>query len=185
MKYTENNFQGFIAIKPSIVYSGNIFDLSAADRRCSLDKLISTPDITTACDPRQTKFPGGLSCTDMLQFSKCVPCLSSAGLTMALSCLPSPPTRRPLPGPTAGSTVRFWVWHGSGSGTHVPGRALLQDEGAVPALAAPSTFAAPEGGERARNWLEDSGQRFLNSEFGRQMEEEWFLQYCVLRCIYS
>lgn len=52
MKYTENNFQAFIAIEPSIVYSGDTFDLSATDRRCSLDKLISTPDITTDCGPR-------------------------------------------------------------------------------------------------------------------------------------
>lgn len=59
MKYTENNVQAFIAIKPSVVYSGDIFDLSTTDRRCSLDKLISTPDITSACDPRlPNKIPG-------------------------------------------------------------------------------------------------------------------------------
>lgn len=181
MKHAENNFQAFIPIKPSMVYSRDIFDHSMTDQRCSLDKVILTPDIITAYD---SCLPNNIH--SKLELHRYVSFLQ-VDPPLELCCLGRSPTVSPISSNTS-SFVR------ADSGKHNTfldlahvcqwGLSCKRREQCW-LWPAPSTFAAPKGGKRARNWLEDPGQRFLNSEFGRQMGEEWILQYCVLRCIYS
>lgn len=164
-----------------MVYLGDIFDRSLTDQRCSLDKVILTPDVVTACGSRLPN-----KSHRRFELHRYISVLQVAPLP-ELCCLGHSPAVSPISSNTS-SFVR------AASRKHNTfldlayvcqwGLSCKRREECWP-WPAPSTFAAPGGGERARNWLEDPGQRFLNSEFGRQTEEEWILQYCVLRCIYS
>lgn len=140
MKYAENNFQAFILLKPLMVYSGDTSDHNMTDQRCSLDTVILTPDIITACDSRL------LNKIDRRFEPHRHICSPSGSPAWALL---------PWPQPYCVSHFRQHLFlcqgwqreaqHVSGSGTHVPVRTLRQEEGAVLAMASSLHLCSSHG----------------------------------------